>query len=182
MNIMSKALFPTTRQENFRSQKYRVVYSLFPIIYRSGVKVNFLSSDFQEMHISLRKRLFTKNIVGSVFGGFIYASVDPHYMTMLMMILGRDYVVWDKSAEIEFIKPIYKTAICKFEITDEQVKEIKDVVAQEGKCFYDFTCTFVDKDSGQLHAKIEKKVYIASKAHYEQRKKAKEAQASSAGN
>jgi len=35
----------------------------------------------------------------------MYAAVDPVYMLMLIMNLGKDYVVWDRSACINFKKP-----------------------------------------------------------------------------
>ena len=32
-------------------------------------------------------------------------AVDPIYMLMLLKILGPEYIVWDKSANIRFRKP-----------------------------------------------------------------------------
>ena len=34
-----------------------------------------------------------------------FSMTDPFYMLMLMRILGRDYIVWDKSASIDFVAP-----------------------------------------------------------------------------
>ena len=44
-----------------------------------------------------------RNYVGTQFGGSLYAMTDPFFMLMLMENLGRDYVVWDKAANIEFV-------------------------------------------------------------------------------
>jgi hypothetical protein len=43
----------------------------------------------------------TRNVVGTIFGGSIYAAVDPFYMLMLIKVLGREYVVWDKAAAFD---------------------------------------------------------------------------------
>ena len=40
-----------------------------------------------------------------MFGGSLYASVDPFYMIMLIRNLGSEYIVWDKAATIRFKKP-----------------------------------------------------------------------------
>ena len=32
--------------------------------------------------------------------GSLYAAVDPIYMIQLIYVLGEEYVVWDKAAEI----------------------------------------------------------------------------------
>jgi hypothetical protein len=34
----------------------------------------------------------------------MYSAVDPIYMVMLIRRLGKDYVVWDKAASIQFKK------------------------------------------------------------------------------
>ena len=39
------------------------------------------------------------------FGGALYAMCDPFFVFIVMMNLGKDYIVWDKSAGITFIKP-----------------------------------------------------------------------------
>jgi len=38
--------------------------------------------------------LADENYVGTIFGGSMYAAVDPVYMLMLIMNLGKDYIVW----------------------------------------------------------------------------------------
>jgi hypothetical protein len=46
-------------------------------------------------------------------------------MLMLIQILGPDYVVWDRSARIDFIKPGRDRLRTEFNIALEQVAEIK---------------------------------------------------------
>ena len=50
-------------------------------------------------HMGLNR--LNRNYVGTQFGGSLYAMTDPFFMLMLMENLGRDYVVWDKAANIE---------------------------------------------------------------------------------
>ena len=55
-----------------------------------------------EVRVKLPLNWRTRNYVGTIFGGSLYGAVDPVYMIMLMKVLGRDYVVWDKAASIRF--------------------------------------------------------------------------------
>ena len=64
-----------------------------------------ISSDLKEWKVKLPLNWRTRNIWGTIFGGSLYASVDPIYGVMLSSILGSDYVVWAKTALVRFRKP-----------------------------------------------------------------------------
>ena len=64
-----------------------------------------------EVRVKIPLNWKTRNGVGTIFGGSLYAAVDPIYMTMLIKLLGPDYLVWDKSAAIRFLKPGRGTAV-----------------------------------------------------------------------
>jgi len=169
---MAQSIFETNRSSNFKTNVQRIVFNLIPAYWCSGGKIGFISSDWQEVHISLRRKLRTRNLVGSVFGGSIYSATDPIYMTQLLFILGKDYVVWDKSAEIHFKKPIYKKVHIRFEITDAQIAEIKEIVEKDGRCNYTFETQFVNEE-GVVFAVISKKLFIATKEFYKMKSKQK---------
>lgn len=161
--------FSTNRVENFNSKMKRLVFNLFPAIRGTGVWVSFISNDFREIHIRLPLSWRTRNYVGTIFGGSIYASTDPFYMLQLMKILGKKYVVWDKSAIIEFKKPIKKTVYTRFLITDEIINEIKINVKQKG--FYTIDLPVQLKDKQEIvYAEIMKTIYIADKNFYKSKK------------
>jgi len=44
---------------------------------------------------------------------------DPWFMLILMQHLGRDYIVWDKAASIQFLKPGRGTVAATFHISPE---------------------------------------------------------------
>ena len=44
---------------------------------------------------------------------------------MLINILGKDYIVWDKSAKTRFKCPRKRNVICKIHHSDECLEEIK---------------------------------------------------------
>ena len=91
--------------ESLRSRVFRWGFNLFPAYCATGARITYISRDFREVHVRLPLSWQTRNYVGTIFGGSMYAAVDPVYMLMLIKNLGPDYVVWDKSACINFKKP-----------------------------------------------------------------------------
>ncbi len=121
-----------------------------------------ISKDYKYARTRLKKRPWTKNIVGTQFGGSIYAMTDPIYMVMLMMTLGRDYIVWDKAANIRFRKPGRSDLIAEFTLTDDDINLIKDQLKTVDK--YDWQKTVYVKDkTGEVIAEIHKIVHVRNK-------------------
>lgn len=164
--------FKTNRKEGIKQRLRRLAFNRFPAIRGTGGFVTFISDDWFEIHLKLPLSWRTRNIVGTVFGGSIYASVDPFYMIQLMRILGDEYIVWDKSATIKFRKPIKKTVYAQFLITDEMISKIKQVISEKGTLDVDLPVEFKDK-KGVVYASINKKIYIASKEYYKQKQNSK---------
>ncbi len=162
---MNKTVFPTERKENFRSILKRVAFNFFPAYRRTGGRICFLSDDWRDIHIRLGLSWKTKNYVGTVFGGSIYGALDPVYMVQLINILGSNYVVWDKSATVKFLKPITTTVYARFLITDELLKEIVSSVASNKKHTIDLSARFEDED-GIVYAEVTKTLFVADKEYY----------------
>lgn len=166
-----QAPFTTDRTESFKTRLRRLGFNLFPAYRRTGARLTFLSDDLQEVHIVLKLKRGTKNYVGTVFGGSMYAAVDPIFMVQLIEVLGNEYIVWDQSATIRFIRPITKVAWARFVIKDELVARIKEEIKEKQEMSLDLPAYFVD-EKGRPYAKVSKKMYIADKSFY-QKKKAK---------
>lgn len=103
-----------------------------------------------------------RNLVGTAFGGSLYAMCDPFFMFILIINLGDDYIVWDKAATIDFIKPGKGTVFGEFEIKKEQIAEIKNEVDNSGKKIFTFPCAVKDED-GKIIASLTKDVYVRRK-------------------
>ena len=88
--------------------------NLWPCYRGSGARITYIAGDWKEVRVKLRLSLRTQNYVGSIFGGSLYAAVDPIYMLMLIKCLGPGYVVWDKAATIRFRKPGRSTLTATF--------------------------------------------------------------------
>lgn len=144
---------------------YRFALNIWPCIAGSGGKVVALSEDFTKLRVKLSLNWRSRNRVGTIFGGSIYSSTDPFYMLMLMEILGRDYVVWDKGATIRFKRPAKETLFIDFLITPQMLEEVRTKVAQDQEGNFIWTIFFRSKD-GVVFAEIDKVLYVAKREFY----------------
>ena len=76
-----------------------------------------------------------------------------------MKLMGKDYVVWDKSAHIDFIKPGTGTIRSTLIITDEMLDEIKLATADGDKFLPEYPVEIINQ-AGELVAKVVKTLYI----------------------
>ena len=74
----------------------------YPPYLGMGVRVKSVNDEHTRFVVELRQRWYNRNLFGTHFGGSLYAMADPFYVFIVMMNLGRDYIVWDKAASIEF--------------------------------------------------------------------------------
>lgn len=128
----------------------------------AGIKVIHCNHDMTEVTVQMKQRLSNSNYVGVHFGGSLYSMCDPFYMLILMLQLGNDYIVWDKSATIDFLRPGKGTVTAKFEISSECVQEIKEKLMSESKIYPEFETYILDK-SGQKIAHVKKTLYVKKK-------------------
>ena len=138
------------------------LWNFWPPYWGAGIKIDVISRDYKYARTRLKRRPWTKNIVDTQFGGSIYAMVDPIYMVMLMMILGRDYIVWDKAATIRFRKPGKGRVRAEFRLTDAQLDNIREQLQTLPKYEPTFTVEVKD-DAGEVVAVVEKVLHIRKK-------------------
>lgn len=79
--------------------------NLWPPFLAASVHVDRISADFREFDVSLRMRPWSRNYVGTQFGGSLFAMCDPWWMLGALRCLGDEYIVWDKAGEIDFVSP-----------------------------------------------------------------------------
>lgn len=145
-----------------KAQKTRFFINFYAPYIGAGVKVDFISDDFREIKVSMKLTRMNRNYVGTQFGGSLYSMVDPFYMLQLMNILGKDYIVWDKSADIDFIAPGKSKVTAEFHISDELIQEIKDKTASGDKYLPSLPVNIMSQE-GELIAKANKTLYIRKK-------------------
>jgi len=128
----------------------------------SGISIKHISDDYQDIQVEMKLRWYNKTSLKTHFGGGMYAMVDPFYLVMLLNILGDQYVVWDKSAHIQFISPGLGTISARFQLSDEQIDEIRKVT-DAGNTFLPVYDIDIVGEHGQRIASVKKQLYIRKK-------------------
>jgi len=136
--------------------------SFYPPYWGAGIRVKEVSSDYRRIRVELVLRFWNRNYVGVQFGGSLYSMADPFFMLMVMENLGRDYIVWDKSASIRFKRPGRGKVVGVFELPLERLDEIRRQVEIDGKSYPVFVVHLKD-ESGEVIAEVEKTLSVRQK-------------------
>lgn len=150
----------------------RVMFNLWPCIRGTGGRVAYIAPDWSEVRIRLPLNWRTRNYVGTIFGGSLYAAVDPFLMLMLLERLGPGHVVWDKAASVRFVRPGTRTLHATCRIDDAELAAVRTALEQgKGQLDRTYGIELVD-DDGVVYARIEKVVYVATKEAHAVRRSA----------
>src|SRR5690606_4801402 len=133
--------------------------NVWPPFLFSGIVVEEISDDFRRARVSLRKRFLTRNYVGTLFGGSLFAMTDPFWMVMVLRNLGDDYVVWDKAGEIEFVSPGRATVYVASDVTDALLVHLRAEDADGSKVLH-WLETDIRTADGPLVARVRKQLYV----------------------
>ena len=136
--------------------------NFYPPYIGAGIKIDYITDDWRELRVKMKVRWYNRNYVGTHFGGSLYSMVDPHFMLMLLQILGRDYVVWDKASDIDFVKATKKPISATFTITDGMIEDIKNNTANGDKYLPQYEVDIIDEEKN-LIARVNKTLYIRKK-------------------
>ncbi|TAA36526.1 DUF4442 domain-containing protein [Pseudoxanthomonas winnipegensis] len=136
--------------------------NLWPPFLFTGIHVAAIAPDWRQARVELRMRPWNRNYVGSHFGGSLFAMTDPFWMLLMMHALGRDYYVWDKAGEIEFVKPGRGKVTAQFRITDEALAQVRAATAGGQKSLPWFEVDVTDSE-GEVVARVRKQLYVRLK-------------------
>jgi len=139
-------------------------FNLWPPFLGSGIRVKRVDADFRVVEVEMKLHFWNRNYVGTHYGGSLYSLTDPFYMVMLIENLGREYIVWDKSASIRFRKPGRSTVRARFEITEEQVESIRQQLQTAEKVEPTFQVEVRDT-GGEVIAEVQKVIQIRKKKY-----------------
>jgi hypothetical protein len=148
--------------KNQSAKKLQRWVNLYPPYLGAAVRVTRISDDFRNVEVEMPLRFYNRNYVGTHFGGSLYSMCDPFYMLMLINILGPEYIVWDKAATIRFKKPGKGMMKATFQLTEEQIAEIRAAAEIQSKVEPQFQVVIKDAE-GNVVAEIDKLLYVRKK-------------------
>jgi hypothetical protein len=173
-----KSVHPIVRSDGTKRKAQRTglkaammsLWNFWPPFLGAGIVIEKVEGGYgpdgwKAMDIKLKLRFWNSNYVGTQFGGSLFAMTDPFLMVMLVRRLGRNYVVWDKSSTIRFRRPGTSDCRARFEVTDEELAEIKRRADTEGQFDWQRKIEIRDLDN-KVVAEVDKVLYIATRDHY----------------
>ncbi|HEY2497263.1 MAG TPA: DUF4442 domain-containing protein [Candidatus Angelobacter sp.] len=144
-----------------RSRRLQRKINFYPPYIGTAVRVH-ISPDFRNVEVEMPLRFYNRNYFGTHFGGSLYSMCDPFYVLMLANILGPDYIVWDKAANIRFKKPGKGVMKASFNLTEEKIAEIRSAADSQPKVEPLFQVLVKDAE-GNVVAEVDKLLYIKKK-------------------
>ena len=140
----------------------RHVMNFWPPFLGAGIRVTRLQPDWRSIDVEMKLRFWNANFVGTHYGGSLYSMADPFYMLMLIENLGRNYIVWDKSASIRFRKPGKGKMLASFRLSEEQIEAIRQQLQTQEKVEPTFLVEIRD-EAGELVAEVQKLLHVRKK-------------------
>ncbi len=121
-------------------------FNLSPMYRRTTAKIISVAADLMCITIIIKRSYRNTNYVNTIFGGSMFAAIDPIPMTQLINLLGDAYVVWDKSAEVFFKRPATENLFATFQFDRKELDEIKNRVKRDGEIEIIKTIALTSKD------------------------------------
>lgn len=140
-------------------RRLKWLLNMYPPYWATGIWVTHVAPDWREARVELGLHWYNRNAVGTHFGGNLYAMADPWLMLLLIQLLGPDYVVWDRSACIEFQRPGTGRARATIRIDDEALVAIRRETEHSAAYRRDFEFNIVG-ESEEIIAVVQKTLHV----------------------
>lgn len=151
---------------------FRYLMNASPMYRRSTGRIREVSKDLHYVKVRLSLNWKNRNYVNAIFGGSMFAAIDPIPMMQLTWILGKGFVVWDRSAEIRFKRPGRETLFIESVFTAEELDEIRRRVAAEQEIDVEKILAYKTK-GGVVISEVTKVIYVADKGFYKEKRRRK---------
>jgi hypothetical protein len=144
--------------------KLRLI-NIYPPFLGAGIRVRW-GDDGRLADVRLKLHWWNRNFVGVHFGGSLYALTDPFFVLLLMRQIGWDYIVWNKGAEMLFLKPGRGTLHAHFDMPPNRVEAIRQSADENERVEPVFTVEVKD-EAGDVVARVDQTLYVRRKRQAE---------------
>lgn len=134
----------------------------YPPMLFQRIWVKRFHPEFRGVEVKVFKSILNINYNKSIFGGTIYAAADPFYAVLfyqLMLRKGYKIIVWQKAAEVFFLKPGRSDLYFNIYISVEEIDHICSLMESDGKAEHRCMLEITDSE-GDVTARVSNLVYI----------------------
>ncbi len=132
--------------ESWKIKLLRWRFNWYPAFRNTGARITYIAEDLLEARLRLPLGRATRNIHGTIYGGSMYAAIDPLHAVLVAAHLGPNYHVWMKSAKIDYLRPGRGDLFARARIQPRDIAEIRAALEHEKKIDRDFSLSLVDAD------------------------------------
>lgn len=137
--------------------------SLYPPYLGAGIRVTYPKNDPHRIVVRMGLHWWNQNLFGTQFGGSLYSMCDPHFVFIVTKNLGSGYLVWDKAAQLEFLKPGRGAVRATFYVPPEKIDEIRAAADRGEKVEPVFTVEVVAEPDAEVVARVTKRLWVRKK-------------------
>lgn len=134
----------------------------WPPFLGAGINIEYMAQDASHTVVTHTPNIFTRNLVGTAFGGTILSMTDPFFMFAGVYGLGKEYLVWDVGVEAQFVKPGRGKLTADIRVAPETFELIRQKTADGQKYLHWFDVQITDT-TGDTVAVVRRQVYFRKK-------------------
>jgi len=140
----------------------RLLFNCYPPYMMTGITVREIAPDWRRVIVQMGLHWYNRNYFGTHFGASLYAMTDPFYVIMLARNIGPGYVVWDRAAHIDFLRPGRGRMTASFELSPAMIDAVIAATAGGGKHEPTWPVEVHD-EAGEVVARVAKTLYVRRK-------------------
>lgn len=151
-----------TSSRSLTAEQLRQGINTWPTFVAQKISVTELAEDWTRAVIRLDLTPENANYFGTAFGGSLFSMIDPFVVILAANQLGVDYAVWDKSVEIDFVRPGTGPVTAIVDMPADVIDEIRAATADGQKLLKTFEVPLLAED-GSAVALQKRVLYIRRK-------------------
>lgn len=149
----------THAEREFTPESFRSMINQWPTFVAQQIAVTEIAEDWSYAVVRMELTPQNANFFGTAFGGTLFSMIDPFLPILTDRQLGEGYAVWDKSVEIDFVRPGRSAVTARVEVTPAVLEEIRAATAGGAKHERWFEVPLTDED-GETVAVQRRLLYV----------------------
>lgn len=134
----------------------------WPTFVGQKISVTHIAEDWSQASVRMELTEENGNYYGTAFGGTLFSMVDPFFVILAAQQLGDEFIVWDKSAQIDFLAPGRTAITAHVQMPADIVAQMRAEADDGSKVLRWFEVDFID-EFGHVIAQAHRQLYVRRK-------------------
>lgn len=143
----------------FTPRSLQSMMNAWPPFVAQCVSVTGIAQDWSWVEVRMELKPENANFFGTAWGGTLFSMLDPFLPILIERQLDGGYAVWDKTAEIDFVRPGRTSISSRVEVPIEVLDEIRTATADGEKLLRWFEIPLLD-EAGEVVAVQRRQIYV----------------------